>query len=315
MISGEYERPAQTEPSVVGIGNFDGVHLGHQALIAQVTEIANEKSLFPTLVTFSPHPVKLLYPQKKLKELYPLEELYGVLEGLGIKQLVIYKFDLAFSQLSPEHFIMDYIVRPMSACHMVVGYDFAFGANRSGTKKIIETLGSQYGFNCTSIPAVTLDGAPISSTRIREALTSGDVADVSKYLGRAYVLHGVIVRGRGRGHKIGFPTANMRTQSELVPRVGVYATKMKVEGQEFESVTNIGFNPTFNSSDASEVTQTLTIETHLLNEDKDLYGKHVSVFFYKRLRDEISFPSVKALVDQIKQDVRSTKEYFIQEER
>lgn len=292
-------------PSVITIGNFDGVHLGHQHLLAEVVKKSKEFNALAGAVTFDPHPVKVLYPERGLHELLSLEEVLQLLEENHLDFTVVQTFDFAFSRQSPVEFVK--MLMPLKPAHIVVGYDFSFGAGRSGDLQMLRELGESGGFTVSQVAPLVAGDQPISSSRIRQNLTDGAIEAANALLGRPFFIRGKVVKGQSRGRRLGFPTANMATSAEIIPRTGVYVTRLWVDGRGFPAVTNIGFNPTF--ADPALV-QKLSVETHMLDEDRDLYGKDVKLEFLARLRDEQKFASAAALVERIQLDVREAKKFF-----
>ena len=288
--------------SVVTIGNFDGVHLGHQALIRRLTERAREKSLPAVVVTFEPHPLKVLYPGRRFYRIFDLEDQLVQLAKLGIDVLVIEPFSREFSQLPPERFLVEGIFKPFVPESLIVGYDFSFGANREGSIDFLKGHAPQLGFNVEVVPPVKINDVIVSSSRIRQAVEAGDIELAGQLLGRRFKLRGVIERGAGRGRALGVPTANLRTTAELIPARGVYAGLVEVHGKLIPAAINIGLNPTFVNDDCKT-----TIEAHLLDFSGDLYGENLSIEFVVRLREEKKFASASELVEQIKLDLNQCR--------
>jgi riboflavin kinase / FMN adenylyltransferase len=293
-------------PKVITIGNFDGLHLGHRRLIDATVKKAKEINGLAGVLTFSPHPAKVLRPEKDLKQLYTLEETLPLLDSAGVDFVMIQNFDKAFARTTAEQFVHDYLWHHLKPQHVVVGYDFAFGADRAGSLATLKSAGQKLGFGVTSEEPLLFKDQPISSSRIRELLRDGVVEEVPHLLGREYSVTGVVRTGHARGRGIGFPTANVFTQKEIIPRVGVYATEFFLNDRKYPSVTNIGYSPTFKADGA----QQLTIETHIFNFDQSIYDENVEVFFKKRIRNEIKFKSVDELKAQIQNDVVEAKKLF-----
>ncbi len=293
--------------SVITIGNFDGLHRGHFELISQAVSRGKKAGALTGVVTFDPHPVKVLYPERDLKELFQLEQLLPVFEEWGVDFVVVQKFDFFFSKVTASEFIENYLVSCLHPEQIVIGYDFAFGSDRAGSYKTLKDGELKFGYQVTSVSPVNLVEKPISSSRIREALALGEVEIVEELLGRSYFVDGLIREGHARGRQIGFPTANLTTNAEILPRTGVYCTFFEAGGKQFPAVTNVGFNPTFQEGSGME---RLKIETHLLGYDGQLYGERVRLHFLKRLRGEIKFAGVEPLKEQIQKDVRSARDYF-----
>jgi riboflavin kinase / FMN adenylyltransferase len=292
------------QSSVLTVGNFDGVHLGHKALLKRLKDRAREKGVLSVVMTFEPHPVKVLYPDRKLHRIFNFEDQVTQMEDLGIDMLVVEPFSREFSQLAPERYITDWIFRPFTPETVVVGYDFSFGANRQGSIEFLKSMSQSLGFRVEVIPPVKVDDVLVSSTRIRQALEVGDVKLTKNLLGRPFYLRGLVVRGAGRGRTIGIPTANLHTDAETLPSMGVYAAWGILRGKKWKAAVNVGLNPTFTEAHG----QPLSIETHLIDTDddfkgSDLYGEELKLEFVARLRDEKKFTSVQELIAQIHRDI------------
>ncbi len=288
-------------PSVVAIGMFDGVHVGHQAVVRQARMLARERNLPCSVFTFVSHPRTVLRPDYPVPLLTPWESKLCLLEDLGVDTVVGAQFTPAFSQLSAREFVERILVGQMRAQHVVVGYNFAFGHGQEGNGDMLKALGAEFGFQVTVVDPVELNGASVSSSRIRKLLATGHVAEANTLLGRPYSLTGIVVTGDQRGRLLGFPTANLAAEStKLLPAYGVYAGQaLWREGDEtFQEpcVVNLGMRPTFDPPQ-------LRIEAHLIGWSGDLYGKRLTVSLQHRLRPEMAFKSVDELVVQIRQDV------------
>jgi riboflavin kinase/FMN adenylyltransferase len=288
--------------SVLTIGNFDGVHLGHQELIHQVVSRAKGLHVPAVVMTFEPHPIKVLYPDRDLKRLFDFEDQRIGLEKLGIDLLVVEPFSREFSQLPAERYLREWVFEPFSPDTVVVGYDFSFGANREGSLQILKNQGKLLGFQVLVVPAVQIGGISISSSRIRQALQEGDIRLATEFLGRHFYISGLVEKGVGRGRKIGIPTANIHLQTETYPRQGVYCGWSFLKERRFPCVVNIGRNPTFNDAQ-NPLGSPVSIECHILDFTGDIYGEELRVEFVDRLRDEKKFSSADELVKQIHQDI------------
>jgi len=286
-------------PSVVTIGNFDGVHLGHRVLIRRVVERAAEKRVPAIVFTFEPHPVKVLHPEKKLHRIFDLDDQIEQMAEMGVDALVIEPFSREFSQLKPETFLLEWLFKPFVPESVIVGYDFSFGANRQGSIDFLKAHASHLGFRVEVVPPFKVGDVIVSSSRIRAALEAGDVSLAAKFLGRPFYLRGVIGKGAGRGRTIGIPTANLRSMAETVPAPGVYAARARVAGTTWPAAVNVGFNPTFVDPVAAHV----SIEAHLIGFSGDVYGEQLQLDFVERVRDERKFGSVGELVARIKSDI------------
>jgi len=291
-------------PTVLTLGVFDGLHLGHQLIIKTVVEQARTIKAIPTVITFEPHPRAVLHPESAPPLLQTFDQKIEALGVLGIEQTIVIHFDKAFSQIRAEDFLRDVVVDRLHAKEVYLGRGFAFGHNREGNIELLRNVSDRLGFFADEVPEVRLRGHRIGSTRIRELLKQGRVNLARRMLGRPYGVEGPVVRGAARGNTLGFPTANIHPQNRVIPRSGVYVTATLIDGQWRRSVTNIGTRPTFD--DGTET----SVETHLPNWSGDLYGDALRVRFLHRLRDERKFSSIDELKDQIKRDVARAEHFF-----
>src|SRR6266850_2693622 len=270
-------------PTVLTLGVFDGLHLGHQLIMRTVVERARETGAIPTVITFDPHPRAVLHPESAPPLLQTLDQKVEGFGVLGIEQTIVIRFDEAFSQTRAEDFLRDVVKDRLQAKEVYLGRGFAFGHNREGNIELLRTVSGSLGFFADEVPEVRLRGRRIGSTRIRELLSEGRVNLARRMLGRPYGVEGRVVRGAERGAGIGFPTANIHPQNRVIPRNGVYVTATLIEGQWRRSVTNIGTRPTFESANENSV------ETFVINWSGNLYGDVVRVRFLHRLREEKKF--------------------------
>jgi riboflavin kinase/FMN adenylyltransferase len=285
------------------IGSFDGVHKGHQALVKELVAQAREVHDTSVVLTFFPHPSVVLRGRKPAFYINTPEEKAQLLGALGVDVVVTHPFDLKLSRVSAEDFLSQLHVR-CGFRNLWVGEDFVLGHNRRGDRFFLEREGQERGFQLHQIKPVMVSGEIVSSTRVREALRSGDVARVESYLGRPFEVPGKVVQGAGRGQGLGFPTANLEIWEERAfPRKGVYACMAEVDGRRWKAVTNIGVRPTFNSDEVSP-----TVEAHLLEFSGDLYGKEIRLAFIARLRDERRFAGPEALMERIQVDILRAEE-------
>lgn len=286
--------------SVLTVGTFDGVHEGHRVLMETVLEKAKNRDARSVIVTFDPHPRNIIHPgEKGIKLLTTLEERCEILKDLGIDLMVVIPFDRDFSLLTSEEFVEDIIHEKIGVSEFVIGYDHHFGRNREGTIETIKNLGKKLGFQAHVVSKQEVGEKTVSSTAIRTAISEeGNVKLAAKLLGRYYMLNGTVIHGDKRGKKIGFPTANIKPEhpNKIVPRDGVYAVRVRVDGQWYGGMMNIGTRPTF------EEEYHKTLEVHLFEFDRDIYGKNIQVRFIKRIRDEKKFGGVEELVEQLKHD-------------
>ena len=288
--------------SAVAVGNFDGVHRGHQALVAAAVARARETGGAAVVLTFDPHPARVLRPDAAPSALSTLAQKEELVTALGIDRLVALAFDARLAALSPAAFVQEVLASLLGARHVVVGESFRFGHARQGDARTLEALGGNEGFDVQLVPPVLHAGRPISSSRVREALAAGDVREAAQLLGRPYALDGHVVRGDGRGRTLGIPTANLRAEDQLLPARGVYAGSALVPSGEWRTaVVNVGERPTFGGTG-------LVVEAHLLDFAGDLYDARVRLSFHARLRGEERFPSAQALVERIQADVRAARE-------
>jgi riboflavin kinase/FMN adenylyltransferase len=286
----------------LSVGNFDGVHRGHQALARAVVEEAAASGSAPVVLTFDPHPSRVLAPERAPATLMTLEQRAEALSALGVETLAVLPFTRALAQEPAEDFARRILAEQLSARVVVVGATFRFGRGRAGDVPLLSRLGDRLGFRVVGHPPVLSEGAPVSSTRVREALGRGDVAAAADLLGRPYFVDGAVVPGMGRGRTIGIPTANVDSVNETLPSQGVYACRVRIgdEPTLHPTVANLGRRPTFGGGAVS-------LEAHLLDFDRDLYGSRVRIVFVARLRDEQRFDGREALVRQIRDDVESAR--------
>lgn len=294
--------------SVVTIGNFDGVHLGHQQLIDNVVREANFFGVPSVVYTFNPHPVKVLHPERATYRLFDLKDQQEQFEQRGVEYVIIEEFTKAFSQVTPQEFLEQYIVACLNPKTLVVGHDFSFGADRAGNLSFLEQFCSDKGIRLIMIPPFQKDGSVVSSSRIREKLKNGEVEEANVLLGRPYYLRGHVEKGFQRGRTIGVPTANIHPDVEFMPRSGVYCTLTKIGGHMHPSVTNIGINPTFHQQ--GQGPGPVKIETHLFDFNAHLYGVEVEVYLLHFIRDEKKFSGIEDLKLQIANDIAETRRYF-----
>ena len=288
--------------SAVAIGNFDGVHRGHQALVAAAVARARETGGAAVVLTFDPHPARVLRPDAAPSALTTLAQKQELVAALGVDRLVALAFDVRLAALTPDAFVREVLASLLGARHVVVGESFRFGHERQGDARALEALGGRQGFDVQVVPALLHAGRPISSSRVREALVAGDVKGAAELLGRPYALDGRVVRGDGRGRTLGIPTANLATEDQLLPARGVYAGRVLAPGGDWRpAVVNVGERPTFGGTG-------LLVEAHLLDFAGDLYDAAVRLSFHARLRGEERFSSAQALVERIQQDVRAARE-------
>ncbi len=286
------------------IGNFDGVHLGHQALLASARRAADKLGGDAVAMTFDPHPATLLAPSKVPSRLTSLARKQELLTEAKMDVAIVESFDEDFAKLSADDFTSSLLHEILQAKHIVVGHDFGYGCKRSGTVDTLREAGATLGFEVEVIAPVQIEGKRASSSAIRQALCEGDLAGANALLGRAHDVDGPVVRGAGRGREFGIPTANVDCGDVLLPQPGIYATKVQILGEPetYMAATSLGTNPTFEQAGA------LTLEANLLDFDRDLYGQVLRVSFVERLRDEERYDDVDALLAQIHKDIEQTRE-------
>ena len=291
---------------VLALGNFDGVHVGHQRIFQRVREKAKEVSGDSIAYTFDPHPVQMLKPQREPFLLLPVTERLRLIGELGIDVAICAPFTREFANLTAEEFVRDILHNQIGVREVFVGQNTTFGRNREGSVLLLKEFGHRFGFIVEAVEAVEVGGALVSSSRIRKLIRQGDVKGATELLGRYPLLFGEVIRGHGRGSKkLGFPTANLETSPLLFPKPGIYAVWATHGGQRYQAVANLGWNPTFHD-------QQFSIEVHILHFDKDIYGHPLRVEFVERLRDEVTFRGPEELITQIKKDVERTKKILDQ---
>ncbi|MDP3719859.1 MAG: bifunctional riboflavin kinase/FAD synthetase [Acidobacteriota bacterium] len=297
-------RPLTWRSPVLALGNFDGLHRGHVKIVERIQRGALERGGTSVVLTFDPHPPRVLRPDKAPLLLMTKAQKLAALARAGVQGAAVVRFTPEMSQWEPEAFVRTVLVDWLRVAEVWVGADFLFGRNRSGNFTLLKSLGAQYGFRAEKIDPIRYKEFVVSSTRIRRLVSEGRVDEAGALLGHHYALDGVVVEGAKRGRELGFPTANLKTDNELIPPHGVYATAVTVDGAVYPSVTNIGQRPTFGAE------LTTTIEAHLIGRTIDLYGKTLGLAFVQRLRDERKFPDTEALQDQIAADVRRAARLF-----
>ena len=289
-----------SSPTLLTVGVFDGVHLGHLSLVETLTMRARQRGLLPCVVTFSPHPQSVLHPEEQLPLLADMEERLRLLHEAGVALVVPLTFTNALSKYRPEQFV-GLLAQHLRMAGLILGPDFSLGKDRAGTMRTLQELGASRGFDVEEVPPFTIDGAVVSSTVIRRALADGDIATTTRLLGRNYSVAGAVVSTSRRGADLGFPTANLNVDpGRALPRNGVYATIAHVRSSRYTSVTNIGYRPTFGGTER-------VLETHILDFSGGIYGATLTVEFAARLRDEVAFQSPDQLVGQIRQDVEAAR--------
>lgn len=294
------ERSHELVGSVVTLGNFDGIHLGHQALIAGAVSDSKKLALPSVVLTFEPHPLSVLAPDRAPKLILAHKDKMQLLQTFGVDIVAVQHFDLAFAALSAEDFVRDLLVRRLKARKIWVGKDLRFGQGRSGEVEDLRRWGRELGFEVAVVEPILVDGNRVSSSRIREFLRDGRVDAVKTMLGRYHFISGRVVEGHRRGKDLGFPTANLSSRTEVLPLDGIYATLFRLGPRVLQSVSSVGLNPTFGAGPR-------TVESFIMGFDENIYGEAAQLSFVKRIRNEIKFSSVSDLVAQIRNDVRDAE--------
>lgn len=289
--------------SILTIGNFDGVHLGHQAILKKVIEKAKAEGVPSALLTFDPHPIQVLFPERKLRRLFSVQDLREQVEKLGLDILIVQNFDRDFAALTATQFLETKVLPALNPQELVVGHDFNFGANRTGTLDFLKDWCAKTNLSLQVQSPVEVDGERVSSRRIRELITAGEIARANLFLNRPFYLEGIVEKGAGRGRTIGIPTINIQPREFVQPRVGVYVSETLVAGLKFRSVSNLGVSPTFGPD------LEIKLETHIFDFDENVYGQRVRVELLKYLRDEKKFASVDELKKQIAIDMQAARDF------
>ena len=288
--------PINKELCVLALGNFDGVHLGHRRLLEQGLEQAVRLNVGLSVLIFEPHPLKVLFPEREIKLLSTTQERLQCLEEIGVQTVYLLPFTWEMAKTSPEEFV-EKILLPLGVVHVVVGFNYSFGAQGKGNPELIQTLGCKHGFGVSVIQAQTIGGRVISSSSIRKALEHGDIQLASTLLGRSPSISGTVVHGEERGRQLGYPTANIfHSEDVLIPKRGVYAVWASLDGKRVAGMMNVGMKPTFHDR------YNTIVEVHFFDFDGDLYGSEIMVFIEERLRDECKFNGVNELLIQLRKD-------------
>ncbi len=292
-------------PSVITIGTFDGVHIGHQKIIERLVNVGQNKNLESVVLTFFPHPRMVLQKDANIKLLNTIDERKELLSKLNLEALLIKTFNLEFANLSARDYVKTILVDELNAKHIIIGYDHHFGKNRSANIEDLKVFGKEFGFEVEEISAQDIKDVAVSSTKIRNAISIGDIATANSYLGAPFFLTGIVVKGKGLGKQIQFPTANIHVKEDykLIPKNGVYVVSANIDNAKIYGMMNIGTNPTVNGTKQS-------IEVHFFDINKDLYDKKLKVKILNRLRDEHKFKSIALLQEQLKIDQKEALKFI-----
>ncbi len=291
---------ARLKDTVLTLGNFDGLHLGHIKILRLVSKKARSLGLKSVVYTFDPHPLKVVAPEKSPPLMLTVKDKARLVETFDIDYLVVARFTKKFASKDPREFVKEVLVDGLKVREVIVGHDYAFGKGKRGTISFLKKLGAEFGFKVTVVDAYKIAGKIVSSSRVRAEVKRGRLRSAARLLGRDFTIRGKVVRGTDIGKTIGFPTANLKPETELIPKEGVYAVWVEVNGKSVKGVANIGSAPTFGGKES-------VIEVHLLNFSGDIYSKIITVAFIRRLRGEKSFKDKDALVRQIKKDIGRAK--------
>lgn len=305
IVNGYKSFKSSAKPIVITIGNFDGVHVGHKAILKEMIKRADELGGIPVVMTFDPHPITVLSPAKRLELISTKASKLKRFEEAGIKIAIVEEFNKKFADLSARKFFEDILLKGLKVEEIFIGYDFNFGRHREGTPDLMKKFGEEFKIPVTIIPPFKVNNEIVSATLIREVLLEGDLIKSQRLLGYPYELQGQVIKGAGRGKGLGYPTANIKTVNQIIPHKGIYITEAILDRKTLQSVTSIGVRPTF-----KEIKPALVIEVLIFDFNKEIYGKEITVRFLKRIRDEEEFPSIEELKKAIKKDVSLTKEYF-----
>jgi len=294
---------AHLRAPIATIGNFDGLHRGHQAIVRTVLSRSREIGGSSLLITFDPHPLKILAPERAPRMLTTRRQKLALIDSTGLEFLLILPFTVELAEVTAEQFVRQYLADGLGVREVHVGANFNFGRDRAGNAEMLIRLCGEVGIRAAQVEEVRYLDSPISSSRIRRAIQAGEVELARELLGRPYVVEGTVIHGESRGARLGFPTANIESPNELVPQDGVYVTESVLDGVPHPAVTNIGARPTFAGA-------SYAVETHLLDSPGDLYGQTIEVRFLARLRPELKFDSVEALIAQVRKDVQRARDYL-----
>jgi riboflavin kinase/FMN adenylyltransferase len=288
--------------SVLTVGTFDGIHLGHREIIRELMAIAKKNDFTSSLLTFEPHPKTVVQDSPhRVKLLTTLDEKLQILQDIGLERVIIAKFTREFSQMNYKNFVEEILLQRLGAACIIIGYDHSFGRNRAGNFRELENLSNMYSFKLQEVGPFKIGNQTVSSTRIRNYIDEGDMGSANKMLGHYYSLDGIVIRGEGRGQRLSFPTANLmiENQNKLTPKEGVYVVQCDVLGKSYRGMANIGYKPTFGGASR-------TVEVHIFDFSDDIYGEKITTQFLHRLRDEVKFNNEEQLINQLNLDKKNS---------
>jgi len=300
IVTGRNIHDKILDASIVTIGNFDGVHRGHGEIFAHLKRRSLERGLPSVVVTFEPHPLKILAPESAPSLITTFERKAALIEEFGVDYLVVVPFSKEFSQVAASDFVLNILCGSLGMRHIIIGHDYAFGRGREGNYQTLENLGALHGFTLEDLPPIGEDGVVFSSSLVRSAVADGDMTEASQILGRYFQISGTVVHGCEIGQTLGFPTANIATANELIPADGVYAVMVEVDGQLVKGACSIGFNPTVGG-------EARTIDVFMLDFSGRIYDHAITAHFVRRLRPVLKFPDIAALKSSISRDVAETR--------
>lgn len=301
VITGLKPPPSLPKNTIVTIGNFDGVHLGHQKILLFLVDQAKKRDLYSLVLTFSPHPEEIL-SKGRIVLIQTLAQRLKTIEKFGVHGVLVTPFDEQFSNLSSEEFIQKILLDSLRAKEIVIGDNFRFGKNREGDINALQALASRLGFEAHKIPSVIEGGKIVSSSLIRRSLIEGEIEEANTLLGRCYEIKGNVIKGKARGKALGFPTANIEAKNDIIP-LGVYISQVRINSETLPAITNAGLRPTFDKEE-------MQIESYIINFNRNLYGEEIDIIFIKKIRDEMKFKSPEELSLQISRDLEQAKTYF-----
>jgi riboflavin kinase/FMN adenylyltransferase len=304
VVYSDYNKITRVENTILTVGTFDGIHLGHQKIIKTLVEKSKANNMRELVITFEPHPRKIVGKDNSIKILTTLDEKIELLSKLGVNNLLVINFTKEFSQLTADKFFQNIIIDKIGLKEIIIGHDHKFGKDRNGDEAKVSEIGKDFNFNVTPVEAVKIDSLTISSTLIRNCLLKGNVKDANKYIGRNYSLTGVVVTGDKRGKSLGYPTANIQTDNDdkMLPGIGIYAVKVQWNSLNLKGVMSIGMRPTFKDSNQ------IVVEVYIFDFDKNIYGEKLKVEVIERIREEKKFSSVDELIKEIKIDIKKSLE-------